>query len=106
MNARSERGGAIVEAPMCICIVFLLGFGCLTLVQVMWTHIHLASAARDVTRYAARVEYDPSAASVTASRRRTDVEVKQWAAEVASEAGVTASDVTVTRRRPGTRRTP
>jgi len=96
MKARSERGSAVVELPMCICIVFLLAFGCVTLVQVMWTHIHLASSARDVTRYAARVEYDPSATTLSSNRRRTATEVANWAAEVAAEAGVTASDVTVT----------
>ena len=96
MNRRDERGSVIVEAPFCICILLLFAFGIVTLSQVMWTHVDLSAAVRDATRYASRTEYDPHATPATAERRRTVDEVKQWVAEVAAEAGVSVSDLTIT----------
>src|SRR5688572_15664614 len=95
-RVRDERGLALVEAPICIAVVLLLMMGVVTLTQVVWTHLDLAEAARDTARYAARVEYDPSVTPLSSRRHRTAAEVKAWAVSVASEAGVTLADVTVT----------
>jgi Flp pilus assembly protein TadG len=99
MNAGArpdERGSAMVEAPFCIAVVLLLMMGIVTLVQVVWTHLDLADAVRDTTRYAARVEYDPSAVPAGSSRHRTAAEVKAWAESMAAESGIHAADVAVT----------
>jgi Flp pilus assembly protein TadG len=96
MRRRDERGAAMVEAPVCIAVVLLLLMGVVTLTQVLWTHLDLAKAAKDTARYAARVEYDPSATVLSSRRHRTADEVKAWAASVAAEAGVRPQDVTVT----------
>ena len=93
---RGERGSAMVETTLCIPVVLLLMMGIVTLIQVLWTHLDLAEAARDTARYAARVEYDPSTLPLSSRRHRTVDEVKAWAASVASEAGVRPEDVTVT----------
>lgn len=95
-RARDERGLAMVEAPLCIAVVLLLLMGVLTLTQVVWTHMDLAEAARDTARYATRAEYDRDTATLSSRRRRTVEEVKAWAASVASEAGVSVDDVTIT----------
>jgi len=100
LRARDQRGTALVEAPLAICLLLLLGLGVTTLVQVVWTHLDLASAARTATRYAARVEYDPSATTITGDRRRTAEQVREWTAQVAEEAGVRLEDVTITSSAP------
>lgn len=90
---RSERGAAIVELPFAIGIVLLLGMGAVTLVQMTWTHLNLSSAVRTATRYATHVDYDPVAGGI--ERHRTAEQVRAWVVEVAEEAGVAESDVTV-----------
>jgi hypothetical protein len=90
----------MVEMPLCIAVVLLLLMGALTLTQVIWTHHELAQAARESTRYAARVEYDPSTTPLSSRRHRNESEVRAWAAQLADDAGVQASDVTVTASGP------
>lgn len=96
-HLRGDRGSAIVEAPLAICLLLLLAMGATTLVQVTWTHLALASAARATTRYATHVDYDPTAAGL--DRHRTAQQVEAWAEEVAAEAHVTRDDVTIVGRR-------
>ena len=89
-----ERGSVLVETPFAIAIILLLLMGVTTLVQVAWTDLALSSAVRTTTRFAAHDDYVPGAGS--AARRRTDDQVKQWAADVAAEAHVQPDDVKVT----------
>jgi Flp pilus assembly protein TadG len=105
-SLKNERGAAMVEAPLCIVIVLLLSMGILTLTQVVWTHMDLASAARDGARYAGRTEWDPSATPVTLERHRTIDQIKAFAAEAASESGVGEAEVFVTVVRDGALVTP
>lgn len=100
-----ERGAALVESVLGIVIILLLSMGVLTLTQVIWTHLDLSSTVTDVARYAARVEYDPSATPVTSSRHRTADQIKAYATRAGSEAGVTSSDVAVSPAAPETLRT-
>jgi hypothetical protein len=92
---RDERGTSVVEAPICIAVVLLIAMGVLTLTQVVWTHMDLASAVRDGTRYAGRVEWDPSANPVTLERHRTAEQIKDFTAKAASESGITTANITV-----------
>jgi hypothetical protein len=94
---RDERGGALVEAPFAICILLLLAMGLTTIVQLAWTHLTLSSSVESTVRYATHVDYDPVAGGV--DRHRTQEQVRQWAAEVAAEAGVAPDDVTIVGRR-------
>jgi len=97
MSARrgvtDERGSVLVETPFAICIILLLLMGVTTLVQVAWTDLALSSAVRATTRFATHVDYVPGSGS--ADRRRTEEQVKEWAAEVAAEAHVQPDDVEV-----------
>jgi hypothetical protein len=93
MRHLGERGSAVVEAPFAICIVLLLLTGVTTLVQVAWTDLALSSGVRATTRFASHVDYVPG--SSTAARRRTEDQVKEWAAAVAAEAHVEPDDVRV-----------
>lgn len=81
-----QRGSAIVEMPLAICIILLLGMGVLTIVQVTWTHLSLSSAVRTSTRYATHVDYDPVAGGI--GRHRDAGQVQAWTEQVAAEAGV------------------
>ena len=90
-----ERGLAMVEAPFCLAAVLLLLMGVVTVTQMIWTHLDLAEAARDATRYATRVEFAPG----STGRHRTAEEVATWVRTVASDAGITSVEVTV--ERPG-----
>lgn len=92
----NERGSSLVETPMAICILLLLGMGVVTIVQVVWTHLDLASSVRTATRYASHVDYDPVDGGT--DRRRTEAQVQAWMAEVADAAGVAQDDVTVVAR--------
>lgn len=92
-RTRDERGLAMVEAPLCIAVVLLLLMGVITITQVVWTHLDLAEAARDATRYATRVEFAPG----STGRHRTEDEVEDWVRTVAEEAGVDTVAVTVSR---------
>jgi hypothetical protein len=91
--SRDEQGSVLVETPFAIGIVLLLLMGVTTLVQVAWTDLALSSAVRATTRFATHVDYVPGSGS--AARRRTEDQVKEWTAEVASEAHVTPDEVTV-----------
>jgi len=97
---RDERGGALVEAPIAICILLVLAMGLTTIVQLAWTHLTLSSAVQSTARYATHVDYDPTAGGI--DRRRAADQVRAWAAEVAAEAGVDEDDVTIVGRRAGT----
>ena len=93
MNRRTdERGLAVVEAPLCLAVVLLLMMGVITVTQMIWTHLDLAEAARDATRYATRVEYAPG----STGRHRTAEEVEIWVRTVASDAGITSVEVDTT----------
>jgi hypothetical protein len=93
---RSQQGGALVEAPLAIGVLFVLAMALTTLVQLVWTHLALSSAVQSSTRYAAHVDYDPDAGGI--DRRRTEDQVRAWAAEVAAEAHVDPDDVTIVGR--------
>lgn len=97
VRSGDQQGGALVEVPLAVVVLLLLAMGLTTLVQVAWTHLALSSAVRATTRYAAHVEYDPSVNGI--DRRRTDEQIRAWAAEVAAEARVAPEDVTITGRR-------
>jgi hypothetical protein len=105
-SLNNERGAAMVEAPICVAIVLLLAMGILTLTQVVWTHMDLASAVRDGARYGGRTEWDPSAETVTLERHRTIEQIQEFAAKAASESGVLEDDVIVTVKRDGETVTP
>lgn len=105
-SVKNERGAALVEAPLCIVIVLLLAMGILTVTQVVWTHMDLASAARDGARYGGRTEWDPSATPVTLERHRTIEQIKKFAAQAAGESGVDEDQVVVTVSRDGAPVTP
>jgi len=92
-RAQDERGLALVEAPLCIAVVLLLLMGVVTVTQVIWTHLDLAEAARDATRYATRVDYAPG----STGRHRTAEEVEAWVRTIAEEAGVDTVEVRVQR---------
>jgi hypothetical protein len=93
---RSARGSALVETPIALGVFLLVGFGLLTVVQLAWTHLELSSSVRSAARYAARVEYDPSADPVTGERHRTpDQVVDGWRQAIADEVGVPAEDITI-----------
>jgi hypothetical protein len=93
---KNDNGTAIVEAPMCIAIVLLIAMGVLTITQIAWTHMDLAKAVRDSARYGGRSEWDPSAETVTLERHRSIDEIKAFAVESASDAGIDTSNVVVT----------
>lgn len=97
MNAdiRTERGAVLVETPFAICILLVLAMGLTTLTQVAWTHLALSSAVESATRYSSHVDYQPGGGI---DRRRTEQQVKEWAAEVAAEAHIEPDDVTITGR--------
>lgn len=116
----NERGSAMVESVFGIAIILMLAMGVLTLTQAVWTHLDLSSTTRDVARYAARVEYDPSpsSGSVSASRHRTEDQIAAYAQQAGKEAGVTVTspctisngkavcgDVTISPADPDTLRT-
>ena len=90
MNNDNERGAAMVESILGMAIILLVSMGLLTLTQVVWTHLDLSSTTRDVARYAARVEYDPSPSvgSVNSSRHRTEDQIAAYAKQAAAESGV------------------
>ena len=92
----AEHGGALVEAPIAVCIVLLLAMGLTTIVQLAWTHLALSSAVRSTTRYATHVDYDPAAGGI--ERHRSEEQVRAWAAEIAEGAGVEPEDVTIVGR--------
>ena len=98
---RDERGSALVETPASLAILLLIILGFLTLVQAAWTHHQLADAVRDGARYATRADWDPET-TFTGSRRRTEAEVQEWTARVASKVGVDPDEVTVVVRQKGT----
>ena len=93
---RDEQGSAIVESPFAIGIVLMIAMGVLTITQIAWNHMDLATSVRDASRYASRAEWDPSAETVTSARYRTVGEVKAFAARAGSESGVTEENVVVT----------
>ena len=103
---RDDRGAALVEAPFAIAIVLLISMGVLTITQVAWNHLDLANSVRDVSRYASRAEWDPSATTVSSARYRTVGEIKEFATRAGSESGVIGDDVVVTVVRDGVKVTP
>jgi Flp pilus assembly protein TadG len=105
-RVRDDRGTAIVEAPICICIVLLLAMGVLTLTQVVWTHMDLSTTVRDAARYASRAEWDPSASQITLDRYRTVGDVREFATGAGSETGVAYQNVVVNVFRDGAEVTP
>jgi hypothetical protein len=92
---RNDRGAALVEVPFAVCAVLVLACGALTISQMLWAHLGLASGVRDATRYASRAAYGGPDADDPAAHRRTAADVQRWLAVVADEAGVEPGDVTV-----------
>jgi Flp pilus assembly protein TadG len=90
---RDERGSVLVETPFAVCILLMLLFGVVTIVQVAYTDLTMSSTVRTATRFASHVEYLPGSGS--SARRRDAQQVKEWTAEVAAEAGVETTDVEV-----------
>jgi Flp pilus assembly protein TadG len=89
-----ERGVALVETPIAVVVILLLGLGMLTLAQVAWTHLDLASSVRGAARFSARAEWEPGSTSL-ARRRSPEEVVAEWRQQVADEIGVDVDDVTI-----------
>jgi hypothetical protein len=96
---RKENGAAVVEAPICIAIILLLAMGVLTITQVVWTHMDLATTARDASRYAGRAEWDPSAEIVTLDRYRTVGQIRDFAFQAGDESELLRDQIVVTVKR-------
>src|SRR5205823_14754307 len=85
-----QRGSAMIETSVCICVVLAVALGALWTGNIMLRYYQLEKAVQAAARYGARSETVPGGGAV---RRRTSAEITSFLTKAAQN-GKPAIDVT------------